>query len=129
MKDTPNLFGLPAPKRARKAPALPDGVVHQLIMLWVGLFAARFGAKPVLTPADAAALKRLAREQGADVVARRLPQYLALEDAYVAGEGYPLSLLPRAWNKLVVQDAAPASRVPGPAATAAYLKSIKGGRP
>ncbi len=124
-----DLFGVGGREAAKKAAPLPDGAMHRLIMLWVTLFSAKFGEKPELTPADAMALKRLAKERGVDVVARRLGAYILLhEDTFEAKEGFPLSLLPRAWNKLIIQDKSQPSRVPDADQTARYLRDIKGGR-
>ena len=125
-KSEPNLFGVePKPKR-EKAPAVPGGAVQRLISLWIGLFEKRFKEKPVITARDGAALKRLVSHAGAEAVERRLPRYLELDDPYIANEGYPLALLQRSWNKLIVADRRDNStRTPDADRTAEYLRKLR----
>jgi hypothetical protein len=129
--DEPNLFGVkPKAKRAKPAP-LPGGVVQRLIGVYARLFEGRFHEKPMVTPADGAALKRMVAHAGEATVERRLPRYLQLDDTYLAGEGYPLRLMPGAWNRLVAAEAtdAPTARtVPDAGRTAAYLRGLKGSK-
>jgi hypothetical protein len=104
----PNLFGVPAKARKAKAPKPSTGTaVTELIAAWAALFEARFGEKPLVTGKDAAALKRLVEHGCGDVglVRRRLAAYLRLDDAFLAGQGYPLSLLLGQWNRLVALEA------------------------
>lgn len=127
-KHEPNLFDVkPKPERKAAAPA-PNGAVQRAIGIWVGIFEKKFGEKPTIMPRDGAALKRLVLRYGAELVERRLPQFLALDDAYVAAEGYPLALLESSWNKLIVADRAAAGRVPDADATERYLRGLRGGR-
>jgi hypothetical protein len=123
--DEANLFDIKRkPKRAASAP-LPFGAVQRLIDVWIGLFEAKFREKPVLTKADAAPLRRLAVSHGVALVERRLPRYLALADPLYRDEGYPLRLLPRAWGRLMVDEAASPSRVPDAEQTSDYLRKLK----
>lgn len=127
-RDEANLFGVTPKKKRASAPPLPNGVVQRLLGIWVGLFETKFHEKPVILPRDGAALKRLISHAGAEAVERRLPRYLALEDAYVIAEGYPLVLLQSSWNKLIVAEKATASRLPDADETDKYLRDLRGGR-
>ncbi len=129
MTDGPNLFGVKPKAKRKAAPAVPGGAVQRLIGAWVRLFEGRFGEKPVITPADGAALKRLVSHAGEGAVERRLHAYLELTNTYVAEAGYPLRLLPGEWNRLVAADKTGAPRsVPDADATGRYLRRLKGGR-
>ena len=122
----PNLFGVvPKARKARPAPS-PTGEIQRLIGLWASLFEERFHEKPIVTGKDGAAVKRLVAHGGVGAVERRLRIYLALDDPYIAGQGYPLSLMLGAWNRLVAQDVQAPSRVPDSDATSRYLRGIKG---
>ena len=105
---------------------------QRLIAGWSKLFLARFGTKPIVSPKDGAAVKRLLAREGVDeaLVARRIGQYFDLDDEYLRREGYPLGLLPGAWNKLAVAEAQerPKSRVPDADATEQYLARMRGRR-
>jgi len=122
-----NLFGLKAPAKRKRTPPAPDGAVHKLVMLWVGLFERRFGEKPMITSRDGATLKRLVTASDAATVGRRLEQYLALDDAYLREAGYPLGVLPSVWNRLIAQEAPAAggNKVPGSDETEDYLRSLR----
>lgn len=111
----PNLFGVTAKPKARKAKAAP-GEVQVVIGKWAALFEARFREKPLVTGKDGAAVKRLIAHAGAETVLRRLPIYLDLPDEFLAGQGYPLSLMLGQWNRLVALDRGSTAR--GPAADA-----------
>lgn len=124
MSNPPNLFGVTAKTKRKAAPA-PNGAVQRAIGIWVGLFEKKFGEKPIILGRDAAALKRLVLRYGPELVERRLPQFLALDDAYVSTEGYPLALLEASWNKLIVAERARVGRVPDEAATDAYLATLR----
>ncbi len=112
-----HLFGAP-----------PPSDVPRLIALWIDLFAAKYGERPIPTGKDAAAVKRLVGYAGAVTVERRLRLYLALDDAYLAAQGYPLSLLSSAWNRLIALDQPDRQRGPDAAATDRYLQGLNGGR-
>ncbi len=130
MVDEPNLFDVRRKAKRKAVAPVPGGAVQRLIGIWVGLYERRFGEKPVITPRDGAALKRLVLHAGADVVEHRLPLFLELDDAYIAGEGYPLVLLQSAWNKLIAAEhTTPAPRqVRDADATDRYLRRLKGDR-
>lgn len=126
MSDEPNLFGVKPRAKRKAAPPIAGGVVQELVALWVRLFEQKFREKPVITARDGAALKRLVAHSGAEAVRRRLPRYLALDDAYVANEGYPLSLLQRSWNKLIVAEQGEnGRRGPDAERTRTYLRSLR----
>lgn len=127
MKDDPNLFDVKRKAKRVAAPPLPNGIVQRLLGIWVGLFEAKFHEKPMILPRDGAALKRLVALAGAEAVERRLPKYLALEDRYIAGEGYPLALLQSSWNRLIIQDRVH-DRTPDAARSQDYLRKLKGGQ-
>jgi len=126
LRDEPNLFGIKPKPKPRKAEPLPSGTMTRLIGIWVGLFEARFREKPVIRPRDAAALKRMVRHAGEASVSARLRLYIALDDEYVAAEGYPLALFEDRWNKLVAAAARPQARVQDAESTDAYLRSLRG---
>lgn len=126
MSDEPNLFGVKSKAKRKASPPIPGGAVQRLIGTYRSLFEAKFHETPTITAADGAALKRLVAQSGADVVERRLRLFLEIDDPYTSGEGYPLRLMPRAWNKLIVQDAqAKTSRTPDAERTDEYLRSLK----
>jgi hypothetical protein len=124
----PNLFDVHRKKKPKTSEPTPGGVVQRLIGLYVTLFEAKFREKPVITPRDGKALKRLVAHAGEDAVTRRLPRYLDLPDDYIAREGYPLSLFQSTWNKLIAEersDTRDGHRVPDSKTTTAYLQSLK----
>lgn len=111
MAASPNLFdGKSKAKRQKAAPA-PGGAVHALITLYCQLFGELFhGDQPVISPADGKALKGLVTQFGQEKVHQRVIRYMALDDAFIASQGYPLRLMPGVWNKLtalVHQQGAP----------------------
>ncbi len=130
---TDNLFGVPAKAKAKKAkapkPSTGDAV-QRLIRAWDLLFTVRFNERPLITGKDAAALKRLVQHTGGDIglVERRLALYLKLDDPFLAGQGYPLSLLLGQWNRLVALDVPERSKVPDADRTAEMLRRNLGGR-
>lgn len=130
MSDDANLFGMtPTPKRQKAAP-VPGGAVQQLIGQYCTLFAACFsGERPVITPRDGKALKDMVTQSGVEKVAQRLPLYVGMDDTYLRGEGYPLRLMPGAWNKLTARLQQQASAPPAVEAqrTADYLRKIRHG--
>lgn len=130
MSDEPNLFGIAPKAKPKKAPPVEGGAVQRVIGRWVALFTAKMGEKPAITPRDGAAIKRLVLQAGPDVVERRLVAYLDIDDEYIRREGYPLALLPQAWNKLIVaeREASGSRRVQDADATRSYLRGLKGGR-
>ncbi len=126
MKRGSNLFGVPDKEPKKPAPAKAGpGEVQRLIGVWAKLFEARFGEKPIVTGRDGAALKRLIAHSDAATVERRLKVYLALDDAFIASQGYPLGLMLGAWNRLVAQDRPEPSRVPSAERTAEYIRNLK----
>src|SRR3990172_8572641 len=90
----------------------------------------RTGMLTVVAPTPvkaAAAAKHLVDLVGADLVIARLPMFFALNDPYLRAQGYPLALLPAAWNRLIVLT------VPEPVGdeaerTLAYVRRLRGGR-
>lgn len=120
-----NLFGVEPKAKRAKAPAVPSQAVQRMIVIWRDLFVAKFGEQPIVTGKDGAAAKRLLTHAPADVVERRLRLYLSLDDPYIAGQGYPLSLMLGAWNRLVAQDAPSRDRVPGASDTSDYLARMR----
>jgi hypothetical protein len=122
------LFALERKRRSKPTPA-PDNAVHRLIAIWVGLFRQRFRERPIVTPKDGAALKRLlVQTQDEAVIARRLPLYFDLDDAYLQQNGFPLAQLPASWNRLIAIDAQRTqSRVPDADATERYLRKLRQG--
>lgn len=121
-----NLFDIkPRPKKAAK-PKAPAGEAHRIIATWAKLFEAKFREKPIIIGKDAGAVKTLLAHASADVVERRLKAYLALDDQYIAGQGYPLSLMLSAWNRLIALEAETPSKVPDAARTDQYLSRMKG---
>ena len=122
-----NLFGVEKPAKAKKA-AAPASETQRIIGAWARLFEAKYGEKPIVNGKDAAAVKRLIGHAGAAVVERRLGLYLALEDDFVAGQGYPLSLMLGQWNRLVALERPVQRGNQSVEATDAYLRGLKGGR-
>lgn len=126
MTPTVDLFGAPAEKPRRRVASRSP--VPTLIGVYVTLFNARFGARPVVTGKDGAAIKRLIAQMGAEDVARRLPAFLDLDDPYLVDRGFPLSLFPGAWNRLVSAEREERARrrVPSVEETDAYLRRLRG---
>ena len=85
------------------APKAAEAPAQRVIARWVELFRAHVAdERPAITGKDAAAAKHLVDLVGADLVIARLPAYFALDDAYLRASGFPLALLPAAWNRLIV---------------------------
>ncbi len=125
----PNLFGVAAKVKKPKPTAAAPGDVQLVIRTWVEAFERRFGEKPIITGKDAAACKRLVAHAGVATVVRRLPAYLELADDFLAGQGYPLSLMLAQWNRLIAAERpTTTSRTPDADRTAAYLRRLKGDR-
>ena len=122
-----NLFGMKGRKPSSK-PTAASADVQRLVGLWVDLFQRKFREKPVVTPADAVALKRLVASHGALLVERRLRAYFDVVDGFTELEGYPLRLLPRSWNKLAAASAQGRTSVPGADQTAEAMRRLKGAR-
>ena len=114
-----------APTPVKAGAAAP---AQRVIARWVELFRAHVAdERPVLTGKDAAAAKHLVDLVGADLVIARLPMFFALHDPYLRAQGYPLALLPAAWNRLIVLT------VPEPVGdeaerTLAYVRRLRGVR-
>ncbi|MES2341688.1 MAG: hypothetical protein V4597_08420 [Pseudomonadota bacterium] len=122
-----NLFGVEAKAKRAKAKPAPAGEVQAVIGQWAALFQARFGEKPLVTGKDGAAVKRLVAHGGLPAVLRRLPIYLDLPDEFLAGQGYPLSLMLGQWNRLVALDrpAQDRGRVPDADRTSARMARLR----
>lgn len=119
-----DLFG----PKAKPVKATVDSPTHRVIALYCHIFGERFkGEQPVITAGDGKAVKTLIAQFGEPKILERLPLFMALDDAFLQREGYPLRLLPGAWNKLAAMAVTTApSTAEVTRSTDAYLDRMKG---
>lgn len=103
MGDDVNLFGQPAPPRKTHPRAPAPSVVQQVIDVYVQVYTAKLGERPLILKKDGGLLKRLVMTYGARTVIDRLHVYMAWDDPYVRARGYSLAILFSKWQEVAMR--------------------------